>query len=756
MMNVNEPNKTRLLIRWLTREKDSVYKIYLLAFLQGALYISIPLTVQGIITYTMAGRFTASLFLLSFVTIIATLFIGILQLWQMRVNETLHEKIFCDVTDRITAYLGKHGAIDLRKKIAHFFEVVTLQKGIGKILLDFSFSIISIVLGLLFLPAYSSWFLFFSVVLGFAFYLVVAYYGRKASNANIDTSTQKYALFDALNANSNQPAQHDSSAIDSLLDSYLSHRKSFYHTFEKQYKGILIFKVLFVAILLFLGAYLVQIGELNIGQFVTSEIIVLLVINSVEKMVLSLGTFYDLITALHKIESIFKSEPNQSFLRSQNRYTLKSVGNIYKHKYSQRMKTTFYLLVISGLVILVMPWTQTVDMNGEVSALNPESRPQQITSRIAGRIERWYIRDGDFVKRNDTIAFISEIKEEYLDTLLVERSESQVKSKEISLRSYENKLHAIDEQIDALNHAARLKIMQVRNKLLQVRAKLSSDSMEASAAIQNLKVAEEQFKRYEELLHKGVISKTDLENRNVKLQEAMAKKISAENKIIGTKNELLNTELELNTTQQDYNEKLMKAESDKFSTMSMFYETEGALTKLQNQLSNYSLRRNYYYVLAPQDGYVNNLIVRGVGEIVKEGGVLCSIVPKQLEQAVELFIDPIDLPLINIGQRVQLIFDGWPAFAFTGWPGMSYGTYSARIVSYDKVISPNGKFRILAVNTYDRWPDAIQIGGGVKGFALLKDVPVVYELWRKANGFPPEFYQVNSATNSNETDKTKK
>lgn len=286
-------------------------------------------------------------------------------------------------------------------------------------------------------------------------------------------------------------------------------------------------------------------------------------------------------------------------------------------------------------------------------------------------------------------------------------------------------------------------------------AKLSSDSAEAEAAQNNYKVAEEQFKRYEELLSKGVISKTDLENRKVKVQEAFAKNIAAQNKITATKNELLNSELDLNATLQEYNEKLMKAESEKFSTISMVYETEGSLTKLQNQLSNYSLRNTYYYVLAPQDGYVNNMAIKGVGEIVKEGGILCSIVPLQKEQAVELFIDPVDLPLIAKGQRVQLIFDGWPAFVFSGWPGLSYGSFSAEIVTFDKVISPNGKFRILAINKTDKWPTAIQIGGGVKGFALLDDVPVIYELWRKANGFPPEFYNPKVETKHDEKSKKK-
>jgi len=742
-------DKTKLLFKWLGKEKKVIYNIYGLALLQGALYITIPLTIQGIITYIMAGRFSASLVLLSLLVIIATLFIGLLQLYQMRLNETLQERIFCNLTERIAKVVGKSEGI--KEKVAHFFEVVTLQKGIGKILLEFSFSIISILFGVLLLPAYSNWFLIFSVILGVAFFLIVSYYGKKAQEANVKTSTQKYKIFDKLKG-VDSPTEK---TIDDELDSYLNYRKDYYTTFENQYKGILIFKVCFVSILLFLGAYLVQIGTLNIGQFVASEIIILLIINSVEKLVSSLGTCYDMITALYKIEMLFKDHPEESYVQSENRSSLNVTRQVYRHYYSKKVKWILYSLLITCAIILFLPWTQSIGMSGEVSVLNPENKPQQITSRIAGRVEKWYINDGDFVKKNDTIAFISEIKEEYMDSLLVQRSESQVKAKEISMKSYENKVNAIDEQIDALNKSLRLKTEQVRNKVLQVKAKLSSDSAEALASQNNYKVAEEQMKRFEELLNKGVISKTDLENRKVKVQEAYAKKISAENKISATKNELLNAELDLNSTLQEYNEKLMKAESDKFSTISMIYEAEGSLTKLQNQLSNYSLRSTYYYVLSPQDGYVNNLAVKGVGEIVKEGGMLCNIVPLQKEQAVELYVDPVDLPLIAKGQKIQLIFDGWPAFVFSGWPGLSYGSFSAEIVSFDKVISKNGKFRVLAINKGNQWPKAIQIGGGAKGFALLSNVPVIYELWRKVNGFPPEFYEQKTQSEQDVNEKKK-
>lgn len=736
-------NKFKLLWRWLRKERAYIYRIYALALIQGAVYLTIPLSIQGIITYTMAGRFSASLLLLSLLTIIATGLIGFFQLWQIRINETLQQKIFAGVTDNFNSNLSKAEQTQLGNKLLYFFEVSTLQKGIGKILLDFSFSIISIVFGLLILPAYSGWFLIFAILLSGAFYLVVTYYAKKAQEANIETSNYKYKVFNSLNESTGADSTNEQ------LDHYISSRKNYFSVFESQYVGILIFKILFVAILLLLGVYLVQQGELNIGQFVASEIIILLVINSVEKLVSSLGTFYDITTGLYKIKSVFKDEDEDIFTEKTPSQVLPAANKIYIHRYGRVVKFAFYFILVGVLVILFLPWTQTVSMEGQVSVLNPENKPQEVTSRIAGRIEKWHIKDGDFVKKNDTIAFISEIKEEYLDTLLVSRSESQVKSKEVAMESYEKKIHAINEQIDALNKSLILKINQGKNKILQAKAKLNSDSIDAEAARLGQKVADEQFKRYDDLLSKGVISKTEHENRRIKLQESQAKKVSAENKVIASRNELFNSEIDLNSIQQEYNEKLMKAESDKFSTLSLLYDAEGSLTKLQSQLSSYSMRSKYYYVLAPQDGYISNLVIKGLGEIIKEGGVICSIVPPQTEQVVELYVDPIDLPLIEKGRKVNVIFDGWPSFVFTGWPGMSYGAFHAEVVTFDKVISPNGKFRILAMNRGEKWPEAIQIGGGVKGFALLKNVPLIYELWRKANGFPPEFYKNQNDAGNN-------
>ncbi len=740
-------NKAKLLFTWLFNEKTILSKVYTLAILQGIMYVAITVGIQGVVTYVMAGSFSASLILLCTITIIATVFIGYFQIWQMRINETLHQKIFGNLATRISTYLNNdENNNEILPKLNKFFEVVTLQKGISKILLDFSFSLISIVFGVLLLPLYSPWFMFFTILIGISFYFIIIYYGKKGIETNVKTSNEKYSLIELFQkkAATNQTQTNDFlTQTDFILNDYIICRKNHFLVLEKQVKAIILFKVVFVAVLLFFGAFLVQKGDLNIGQFVASEIIIFLVINSVEKLVSSFSTCYDIITALYKIENIFEQKEAYSFLNT-HVVELEGVSNIYKRSYSKVIKYSLGAFFIIGFVVLLMPWTQTVESKGTVTTLNPEGRPQTITSRIAGRVENWFINEGDFVKKNDTIAFISEIKDEYLDPMLISRSEQQIKAKETTLQSYEQKINSVNFQIDALNKNLLLKMEQTRNKLVQAKIKVKTDSIEVQTSINNYKVADEQLKRFDDLLIKGVISKTDLENRKVKVQDALAKKTSAENKYLAAKNELLNSEIELNFVQQDYQEKIMKAESDKFSALSFLYEGEGSLTKLQGQLANYSMRKGYYYVLAPQDGYITKAYVLGIGEIVKEGAALCSIVPQQSEQAVELYINPIDLPLIQKGQNVQLTFDGWPAFVFSGWPGISFGTYQSQIVAFDKVISDNGKFRILVKNTGTRWPDAIQIGSGVAGFALLNNVPVIYEIWRKLNGFPPDFYVKHS------------
>lgn len=419
---------------------------------------------------------------------------------------------------------------------------------------------------------------------------------------------------------------------------------------------------------------------------------------------------------------------------------------------SKRLINVLYAIGGILFILLFLPWTQNIRSNAKVTALKPNQRPQTIHSIIPGRIEKWYVQEGQFVKQGDTILFISETKEEYLDPNLVANTEQQLKSKEFAVRSYMEKIKANDSQIDALIGSKKLKYEQALNKLIQVKLKIQSDSIEVSAAKLNYKVAKDQLVRMEELYKEGLKSLTDLESRKMKLQETQSKVISQENKYISTKNELINAKIELQSINAEYNDKIAKSESEKFASLSNMYDAEATVSKLQNQFTNYSIRSGMYFILAPQDGYITKAIQSGIGELIKEGSEIISIMPSDYELAVEMYVNPMDIPLLEKGQHVQIQFDGWPSVIFSGWPGISYGTYGGEVVAIDNFISENGKYRVLVSHdkNYQVWPKEIRLGAGANTLTLLKEVPVWYELWRQINGFPPDYYK-----NDNKNDKSK-
>lgn len=420
-----------------------------------------------------------------------------------------------------------------------------------------------------------------------------------------------------------------------------------------------------------------------------------------------------------------------------------SFSLISRYEYSHKILRWFLVFFGIFLVFLLLPWTQNVNAYGRMTTLRPEQRPHTIHSTIPGRIEKWYVQEGQHVKAGDTIAFISEIKDDYFDPKLLQNTEEQVKAKEQSILSYQEKVNALNKQIDALNENLILNLEQARNKIKQSELRVKSDSIELEAAKTNYSIAQEQYDRYVELRKKDVISQTDLEARKMKWQEATARKISAENKLLAARNEMINAKIELNSIEMDYNDKLMKAESEKYSAMSSVFDTEAAVAKLQSQFSGYAVRSGYYFITASQDGYITKALTTGIGETIKEGTPIVSIMPSKFELAVEIYVDPLDLPLLSPGHNVRLVFDGWPSFVFSGWPGASLGTFGGTIVAIDNLISENGKYRVLVApdEKEETWPPALRVGSGARAMILLNDVPLWYELWRRLNGFPPEFYQ---------------
>ncbi len=425
----------------------------------------------------------------------------------------------------------------------------------------------------------------------------------------------------------------------------------------------------------------------------------------------------------------------------------KSGAKVFHERHYKHFNRFLLAFALAGFISLFLPWTQNITGKGYLTTLKPDQRPQTIQSPIPGRIEKWYVQEGDFVQKGDTILFISEVKNEYFDPKLVERTGKQIQAKAASVSSYEGKVKALRNQISALSNERGLKLKQAENKLLQAKLKVQSDSIDLEAAKTNINIAERQYDRVEQLRSEGLKAVTDVEEKRMKLQEAQAKLISQENRLLAAKNEILNAEVEINRVQAAYTDKISKAQSDMYTAQSSQFDSEAQVTKLENEFSNYEIRNDMYYIKAPQDGFINKAVQGGIGQTFKEGDALVGIMPADYDMAVETFVEPLDLPLIHLGEKVRIQFDGWPAIVFSGWPNVSYGTYGGKVVAIETFISENGKYRVLLApdeDDYD-WPEDIRVGSGANTIALLEDVPIWYELWRQLNGFPPNYYQPESA-----------
>jgi multidrug resistance efflux pump len=428
---------------------------------------------------------------------------------------------------------------------------------------------------------------------------------------------------------------------------------------------------------------------------------------------------------------------------------LKSLENIYHINKKSNVAKWFLFTFLAFVFIMFLPWTQNIKTQGNVNTLFQEQRPQKLNSPIPGRIIKWYVKNGDVVKKGDTILQISEVKDEYLDPLLVERTQEQVQAKK-GVRDYYNaKISTTENQIAAISTAKDLKLNQIKIKIAQLQNKLKAEQAELTAVNNELKIAQDQLNRQNKMYEEGLVSLTQLQQRNVSYQNALAKKTSAENKLAQTQQEIAAQNIEQNAVIQEYTEKLSKTEGDRFQSMGQVAGSTGDIAKLENQVATYKVRKGLYYILATQDGQITQLTKAGIGEIVKDAETIGIIVPKKIDYIAEIYVKPVDLPLIRENQKVMLTFDGFPAIVFSGWPNSSYGTFSGKIIAIENSISENGLFKAIVAEdkTQKRWPPNMKIGTGASGIAILNDVPIWYEIWRNINGFPPDYYQVNTQKN---------
>ncbi len=314
---MQEEYRFKKLLDLIKIERDEITSIYFYAILNGVIQLSLPLGIQAILGFVLGATMVTSVYLLIFIIIVAVLIVGYLQINQMKIIEKIQQKIFVRYAFSFAETIPKLDLKDidhyyLPEKINRFFDVLNVQKGISKLLLDIPSATIQIIFGLLILSFYHPYFIVFSSILLLVIFIIFKVTSRKGIETSIEESNFKYKVVSWLEEMGrviksfkySQGTNLNLIKTDERLLKYLNARTNHFQILLLQFKSLVFFKVCVTALMLVLGSYLLFNQLITVGQFVAAEIIILTTISSMEKLISSLENVYDVITGLVKLDSV--------------------------------------------------------------------------------------------------------------------------------------------------------------------------------------------------------------------------------------------------------------------------------------------------------------------------------------------------------------------------------------------------------------------------------------------------------------------
>ncbi|NIF04048.1 ATP-binding cassette domain-containing protein [Chryseobacterium sp. Tr-659] len=331
-MEITANEHGKRLIRYITKEKKDVTNIYFYAILNGLVLLSVPLGIQSIVSFVMGATMTTSIYILIFFVVAGTWLAGYFRLKVIQIIEKIQQKIFVEFSMAIADKIPKVDLSYTRKYylpelVNRFFDIQNLQKGISKILLEIPTALIQIVFGILLLSFYHPWFLAFGGLVVISVIIIFRYTMESGIKSSIEESNKKYdtaAWIEDIAGSVKTFKMHSEDAshlkgTDDRVVEYLTHRTSHFRILVFQYKTIIAFKVIITLAMLAIGTYLLINQKLNIGAFIATEIVVLSIMSAVEKLIVSLESYYDLIASFTKLSKItdLKEEQNGEIILSQ-------------------------------------------------------------------------------------------------------------------------------------------------------------------------------------------------------------------------------------------------------------------------------------------------------------------------------------------------------------------------------------------------------------------------------------------------------
>ena len=396
----------------------------------------------------------------------------------------------------------------------------------------------------------------------------------------------------------------------------------------------------------------------------------------------------------------------------------------------------FWLFFALPLLMLFLPWLQNISGNGLVTAFHPSDRRQTVDAPIAGVISKWHVQEGSRVKLGDVLLEMTDVDPKFSDRLdeQLAANTNKLNAKEQELGSYQLQLQSYQTARDAKVSAATFKRDMARQKVLA-----ATEAIHAAEA--NLQATQFQLTRMERLLADGLVSKRDQEVAERDNSVGMRNVNSAKAQLDSAKAEERSANADIAQIRAD-------AQSAIDSASAQSNKIRGEIADSQNSIVNAEVnlaRQQAQRIVSPRAGTIFRLPVNSQSQIISRGQPLLVVVPDNNERAVELYVDGRDAPLIIKDSEVRLEFEGWPAVQVSGWPNVAIGTFAGKVAFVDATDDGKGSFRVMVVpdEREQKWPADrfLRQGTSVRGWILLENVSIGYEIWRLLNGFPPRLPQ---------------
>lgn len=390
------------------------------------------------------------------------------------------------------------------------------------------------------------------------------------------------------------------------------------------------------------------------------------------------------------------------------------------------------LVAVAVISLIFTPWMQSVSGAGEVSALTPLERTQTISAPVDGRVAKWHVTEGTKVKAGDLIAEIADN-----DPLLLERVERELAMVEERRQNAGNRIVSVQDRLSRLEEARTNAVAAAQSRIQVAADRIRQSEQAVAAAQERVRFARFTMDLRTKASEKGLTALRDVEAARQELNTAEAMLRQAEAALSASRHEKRAAEDDLMRIEADTQ---ASVESERANLNSARAEVSNIKAEIQRTEVKVA-RQGTQRVTAPRSGTILRLLAQPGSELLKAGSALAVFVPDAYKPTVEIWLNGMDMPLVKPGDPVRLQFNGWPAIQFVGWPSVAVGTFGGRVQLVDATDTKNGDFRILVVpdENEDPWPSASYLRQGVqaRGWVLLKNVPLWWELWRRFNGFPP-------------------